>query len=99
MGIRHEQVVDEILILDFRRRTPTPAALLSLVDVDRLGLGIAAMGKRHHDFLLRDQVFDAKIGVILHDFGPTLVAKCVPHIGQLATDHIKQQIGIGQDIR
>jgi len=46
VGIRDEQLVDEILVLDAGRRFAAPAAPLRLIVGHRLRLGVAAIATR-----------------------------------------------------
>ena len=55
VGVRDEQLVDEILVLDAGRRLAAPAAALRLIVGNRLRLGVAAVRQRHHHILGRNQ--------------------------------------------
>src|SRR5690606_37939872 len=68
VSIGDEQLVDEVFVLDLRGRPAAAAAALSLVNVYRLGLRIAAVRKRYHDFLGQDQVLETQVGMVLDDF-------------------------------
>ena len=99
MGVCDEQVVDEVLVLDLGRRAAPSAALLRLVDVDRLRLGITPVRQRHDDLLLGDQVLVTEVGMIVDDFGAALVTKSVAHLGQFVPDDLEEQFRIRQNIR
>jgi hypothetical protein len=98
VGVGDEQLVDEILFLDARRRPAAPAAPLRLVVGHRLGLGIAAVRERDDDVLLADQVLQGQVEVIAQDLGATLVAVLVAHREQLVADHGRQPVGTLQDL-
>ena len=99
MGIGNKQVIDEIFVFYFGGRAAAATAFLRLVDINRLRFGIATVRHRHHDFLFRNQIFDAQIGMVLHNLGAPFVAINVANIRQLCLDDIKQHIGICQNIR
>src|SRR5690606_10183988 len=63
VGIGHEQFVDEVLVLDARRRFAAPAAPLRLIGGYRLRLRVAAVRQRNDHVLLLDQILDREIGV------------------------------------
>ena len=90
MRVRHEQIVDEVLVLNLGCRPATTTPFLGLVNIDRLGLGIPAVRQRHDNLFLRDQVFHTQVRMILNDFGAPLVAERVPYIFQLATNHVEK---------
>ncbi len=99
MRIGDEQLVDEILVLDLRRRAAAPAALLRLVGIDRLRLGVAPVRQRYDDFLARDQILDTEIRLVLHDLGAAIVAECVADFLEFVANDLKQLVGVGQNTR
>ena len=75
--VRHEQLVDEILVLDRRRGAAATAATLRAVLADGLRLRVAAVRQRHDDVLRRDQVFDREVGLVVLDARAARVAVLV----------------------
>ena len=98
VGIGDEQLVDEILFLDAGRRPAPPAPALCLVRRQRLRLGIAAVGKRHHQLFLGNQVLDGQVRVVLDDLRTAFVRVSVPDLGQLLAHHRKQAVRVGQNL-
>jgi hypothetical protein len=58
VGVGHEQLIDEIVVLDRRRLLAAAAALLGAVVGERLALEVAGVRQGDHHVLGRDQVFD-----------------------------------------
>ena len=54
------------------------------------------MGQRHHQFLIRDQVFDGQIGVVLDDFRASRIRISPPDLGQLLANHGEQPVRVRQ---
>ena len=61
VSIGNEQRLDEVFILDRGGRLAATATPLGAVFAHRLRLGVAAMGKSHHDILWRDEVLDRQV--------------------------------------
>ena len=99
VSVGHEQLVDEILILDAGGGLAAAAAALRLIVGDRLRLGITAMRQRHHDILGRNQIFSGEIFVIDQDFRAALVAECVADEFQFLADHLEQPLRPREDVR
>ena len=80
VAVRDEQLVDEVLALDLRRRPSAAAAALGLVAVEPLGLRVTAVGDRHDDVFHRNQVLDRQLVLELDNFGAALVAVALAHL-------------------
>src|SRR5882757_2088978 len=98
MGVRDEQLVDEILVLDAGGGLAAAAAALRLVVGYRLRLGVTAMGQGHDHILRRDQILRREILVIDEDFSAPLVAEGVADIFELVANHFEQTLRPGQNI-
>ncbi len=99
MGVGHEQLVDEILVLDAGGGLAAAAAALCLIVRDRLRLGIAAMRQRDNHVLGGNQIFGGQVLVIDEDLGTALVAERIADELQLHAYHLEQPLGTGQNIR
>ena len=96
MRVCHKQLVDEVLVLDLGSGTAAATAPLRLVGADRLGLRVAAMGKRNDDFFPWNQILIAQIGMVYYDFGAALITKGITDLYELRTDHPEQLIGVSK---
>ena len=94
----HEQLLDEVLVLDCRRRLAAAAATLRLVFGERLRLRVAGMRERHHDVLRLDQVLGGQIQMIAVDLGAARVAVLLADLDQLVAHHLRQPLGPRQDV-
>ncbi len=98
MGVRHEQFVDEVFVLDAGGRLAPSAAALRLVVGNRLRLGVTAMGQGHHHILRGNQIFRRQVFVIDEDFRAPLIAEGVADIFELVANHFEQTLRAGQDV-
>ena len=98
MGVRDEQLLDEVLVLDRRCGLAAPAAALRLVLGERLALGVAGVRQRHHHVLRLDQVLGGEVEMIAVDLGTARIAVGVADLEQLAAHHLRQPLGARQDV-
>jgi hypothetical protein len=96
--VRDEQLIDEVFVLDARRRTAATAAPLGLVGLGRLRLRIARVRERDHDGFFRDEILDGEVVVVLDDLRAPLVGVSRAHFRELATDDFLQLVGVGEDL-
>ena len=99
MRVRDEKIVNKVFVFDFRCRTSAPTAFLCLVNINRLGFGVAAVRQRDHDFLARDQVLNTEVAVILDNFRAPLIAKCLANLRELIANDLQQPVRISQNTR
>ena len=96
--VRDEEVLDEVLVLDGRRRLAAAPPPLRLVDVEGLRLGVALVRDRDHHVFLGDQVFGREVLVRALDLGAALVGVPVPHIGEFVADDAAQPVLRAEDL-
>ena len=85
MGMRDQQVFDEILVLYRGCCLAAATTALGLIGVQRLSLGVALMGNRHHQVFFIDKVRVGQIELATDYISASLVAICTSYLFKLPT--------------
>ncbi len=97
MAVGHEQLVDEVFVLDLGGRTPAAAAFLGLVGIETLRLRVAAMRQSNDEILFRNQILIRYISVVFNNFGPAVIAVLIADFFEFFSNHSHQLIRILQN--
>jgi len=97
VGAGHEEVLQEVLLLEVRPRDAPSPAPLNPVGVEGHALDVAGMRKGDHHLLVGDQVLDVEVpsheGL---DLRPAVIAETSLDVQQLGADHAVQLLPAGQ---
>ena len=94
---RGKQRFDEVFVLDPHADLALAAAPLGTIQRDRVSLDVAGVRDRDDDFFLGDQIFEADLGLFLHDLRLAVVLVCFTELGQLVLDDRPHQRFARQD--
>ena len=99
MSAGDQQVLDEILVFHRGGGLAHAATAQRLVIGQGLGLGVAAVGDRHHAVFFRDQVLYRQVVLGSGDLSDALVAVLGNDLFQFLADHVLEALGIRQDFQ
>ena len=99
MGVRHQQLFNEVFIFHRGGRLAPTAPALGLVIFHSLGLGIAAVGNGDYQIFLVDEVGNGEVTAGAGDFGAALIAVIPDNLFQLVTDHLQQALRLAQNLQ
>ncbi len=99
MRIRHQQVLDRILLAGDVADDPLAAPMLAAIGRHRLALDVAAARDGHHDVLVGDEVLVGHLAAeVVGDAGPPLAGVLPLELGQLVLDDLADAGRVGQDV-
>ena len=90
MGAGHKQPIYEILVFGGSGGLALAASTLRLINIQRLGLGVARVRERDHHILLSDQILGGEIELIFQNLGTARIPKLVDDLRQLLSNHLHQ---------
>ena len=99
VGMRDEELLDEILVLDGCGSLAATAAPLRLVLGERLALRVAGMGNRHDHVLRLDQILGGQIDVVAVDFSAPRIAVLFADGEQLGAHDLSEPLVACEDVR
>ena len=88
VGGGDEHILHKVLILAGDAGNAPAAAALGTVDLHRLALDVAAVGKGDDRLLLGDEVLDIHLAADRFDVGAAVVPEFIPDGGQLGADDV-----------
>ena len=98
MGARHEEVLDEVVVLEREALDALAAALLGAVRGNRDALDVAGVGDGHDHVLVGDEVLDVEVARGMADLGAALVAELAGDLAHLLLDHREDLLLVGEKV-
>ncbi len=98
VGGAHEEVPNDVVLLEAGTLDALAAALLAAVQVGLGALGVAGLGDGDHHVLAGDQVLVGDVAVGRDDLGAPVVAELLDDLGQLVADDGALPLRLGEDV-
>ena len=98
MGAGDEEALQEVLVAGGRPGLAAAAALLGPVSAHRVPLHVAGVRDGDDHLLLGDEVLGGEVRRLPLDLRPALVREELPHLAQLAHDHLQEHLLRGEDL-
>ena len=98
MGIRHQQVLNEIFFVHGSGGLSAPPPALSFIAGEGLSLGIAPVRHRHHHVLFFDEVFVGEVFEAAANLRAPLVSILLKDCHELFPNHGEEAGAIPEDL-